>query len=42
MGKSCVRFKRLDDVPLDVVAQAVARVSVDDYIRAYEASRRKA
>jgi hypothetical protein len=40
MGKSCIRFKKLDDVPLDVVADAVARVSVDDYIKLYEASRR--
>ena len=40
MGKSCVRFKKLDDVPLDVVDQAVARVSVDDMIAAYERSRR--
>lgn len=40
MGKSCIRFKKLDDVALDVVAQAVGRVSVDDYIKVYEASRR--
>ena len=24
MGKSCVRFKRLDDLPLDVIGQAIA------------------
>jgi hypothetical protein len=36
MGKSCVRFKRLEDVPLDVVGQAVARVSIDDIIQAHE------
>jgi hypothetical protein len=39
MGKSCVRFKRLEDVPLDVVGDAIARVSVDDFIAAYERSR---
>jgi hypothetical protein len=39
MGKSCVRFKRLDDLPLDVIAQAVARTSVDEYIAMYERSR---
>lgn len=39
MGKSCVRFKSLDDVPLDVVGEAVARVSLDDFIAHYEASR---
>ncbi|MGH9119102.1 MAG: iron chaperone [Acidimicrobiales bacterium] len=39
MGKSCVRFKTLDDVPLDVVAEAIARTSVDDFIASYERSR---
>lgn len=41
MGKSCVRFKRLDDLPLDVIAQAIARTSVDDFIASYEAARSK-
>ena len=36
MGKSCVTFRRLDDVPLDVVGEAIARVSVDDLIAAHE------
>ena len=39
MGKSCVRFKRLDDVPLDVVGAAIARTTVDDFIAAYESAR---
>jgi hypothetical protein len=39
MGKSCVRFKRLDDVALDVVADAIARTSVDEFIAQYENSR---
>ena len=36
MGKSCVTFRRLDDVPLDVVGEAIARTSVDDLIAAHE------
>jgi hypothetical protein len=32
MGKSCVRFKRLEEVPLEVIGQAVARVSVEAYV----------
>lgn len=40
MGKSCIRFKNLDDIPLEVVAQAVSRVSVEEYLKAYEVSRR--
>ena len=39
MGKSCVRFGRLEDVPLDVVGEAIARTSADDFIAAYERSR---
>ena len=35
MGKSCVRFKKLDDLPLDVIGQAIARLSVEDYIRTF-------
>jgi hypothetical protein len=41
IGKSCVRFKRLEDLPMDVIAQAVARFSVQDYIRMCESGRRK-
>jgi uncharacterized protein YdhG (YjbR/CyaY superfamily) len=37
MGKSCVRFKKLEDLPLDVIAQTIARVSVDDYCARVEA-----
>jgi hypothetical protein len=40
MGKSCVRFKRLDDLPLDVIGETIARVSVEKYIANHEASRR--
>jgi hypothetical protein len=36
MGKSCIRFKKIADVPLDVVAAAVARMSVDEFVEFYE------
>jgi hypothetical protein len=36
MGKSCVRFRRLDDVALDVVGEAIARTPVEDLIAAHE------
>lgn len=39
MGKGCLRFKTLDDVPLDVIGAAIGRLSVDDYIALYEKSR---
>lgn len=39
MGKSCIRFRKLDDLPLDVIADVIAAVPVDEYIRRYEAAR---
>jgi hypothetical protein len=41
MGKSCLHFRKLEDLPLDVIAEAIAMVSVDDFIAQYEKSRRK-
>jgi uncharacterized protein YdhG (YjbR/CyaY superfamily) len=38
MGKGCIRFKKLDDLPLDVIGQAVARVPVDEFIGYYESN----
>lgn len=39
MGKSCVRFTRLDQLLPHAIAAAISAVSVDDYIELYEASR---
>jgi hypothetical protein len=36
MGKACIRVKRLEDVALDVVGEAVARVPVDTYVKTYQ------
>jgi len=36
MGKSCVRFKKLDDVALDVLGEAVARVPPEQIIAIHE------
>lgn len=41
MGKSCVRFRRLEDLPLDVIGRAVASTPPEALIARYEASRRK-
>jgi len=41
MGKSCVRFKKLDDLPLDLIGKAIGRTKVTEFIQRYEASRRK-
>lgn len=39
MGKSCVRFKKLEDVPLDVIGETISKVSVEQFIEIYEAAR---
>ena len=39
MGKSCVRFKRADDLPLDLIGEVISRTPAEDYIRYYEQSR---
>jgi hypothetical protein len=36
MGKSCVRFRRLDDLPLDVVGRAVGACSVERFIAMHD------
>ena len=41
MGKSCVRFKKLDDLPLDVIGKTIAKTTVKDCISLYEKSRKK-
>jgi hypothetical protein len=39
MGKSCLRFRRLEDVPLEVVGEIIAGSPPEAFIRQYEASR---
>ena len=39
MGKSCVRFRSLDELPLDVVGAFVARTPTETFIARYEAAR---
>ncbi|QDH69002.1 DUF1801 domain-containing protein [Marilutibacter alkalisoli] len=39
MGKCCLRFKSLDGLLLEPVAEVIASMPVDDYIAVYEAAR---
>ena len=41
MGKSCLHFKTLDDLPLDVIGDAIASTPPDRMIAYFEQSRRK-
>lgn len=36
MGKSCLRFKKAEDVPLDLIGKLVAKLTPQDWISIYE------
>ncbi len=36
MGKSCIRFKNYSQLPFQLIAELVRKVSVEDWIREYE------
>jgi uncharacterized protein YdhG (YjbR/CyaY superfamily) len=40
MGKSCVRFRRIDDLPVELIGETISGIDVDTFIEVYEASRR--
>ena len=39
MGKSCIRFRAADDLPLEVIGKAVAAIPPDAFIKQYEKAR---
>ncbi len=39
MGKSCLRFKKLDDLPLEAIGNFIAAVPLEKYLQVYEQSR---
>ena len=36
MGKSCIRFKKMDDVPYDLIGELATKLTVDQWIDIYE------
>jgi uncharacterized protein YdhG (YjbR/CyaY superfamily) len=38
MGKSCIRLKKMDDIPLNLIAQLARKMSVNDWISTYESN----
>ena len=36
MGKGCIRFKKMDDIPFDLIAELVSKISVQGYVETYE------
>jgi Domain of unknown function (DU1801) len=39
MGKSCLRFRHLDEVPLDVIGETIARADLDRTLAHYASAR---
>jgi len=35
MGKSCVRFKKIEQLPVELVGEAIAKVSLDEFLNYY-------
>ncbi len=40
MGKSCIRFKSMTDIPYELISQLSTKMSVDDWIALYEKNTR--
>lgn len=38
MGKSCVRFKKLDDIPYKLIGELAEKITPQDWITAYEST----
>jgi len=36
MGKSCIRFKKIDNIPYQLIVELAAKISVNDWINFYE------
>ena len=36
MGKSCIRFKKLDQFPFDLIGELAGKVSVKEWVKTYE------
>jgi len=41
MGKGCIRFKKFDQIPFDLIAELAAKMSVEDWIECYETQIKK-
>jgi len=41
MGKSCIRFKKTDDIPYDLIAELCRKLTVNEWINIYESAIKK-
>jgi hypothetical protein len=39
MGKSCIRFKRIDKIPMELIGELCSKMSAESYVSIYEANK---
>jgi len=40
MGKSCIRFKKPDQIPFPLIAELAKKMSVEEFVGVYEEARK--
>lgn len=38
MGKSCIRFKKMEDIPYQLIGELASKMTVNDWIKMYESA----
>jgi hypothetical protein len=41
MGKSCIRFKKPDQIPFELIGELASKITVDEWIAIYEKNYKK-
>ena len=41
MGKSCIRFKKMEEIPFDLIAELCKKITVEEWINVYETNIKK-
>jgi len=41
MGKSCIRFKKMDDIPFDLIGELASKMTVNEWINTYNSAIKK-
>ena len=41
MGKSCIRFKKMDEIPFELIGELTRKMTCNDWIKTYESALKK-
>lgn len=41
MGKSCIRFKKTQDIPFELIGELMKKMTVQDWVNIYESNLKK-